>query len=253
MGKFYLINELVEFHPDEQRLSLYQEENKFIILASPAARCLMLLIEQYPNSVKHDDFYNIVWQDRHGQVPANTLYQNISLIRRGFKTLLGEDQEIIMTIPRYGFKLDSHVSIKTMTYANDIDDTTLSPVVNEEGIQTIKNKKINNNVMLLLSIIIFIISLFFALTNLHGTPAFYQDYSFSKNKKECLIYINPEYPKTLSYDSLQEHSPLSCKSFPYTYISAYNFSSTVSIIRCDRPIESDAKCVSYIYKGADNS
>ncbi len=58
-----------------------------VVLTTPASRCLSLLLEAFPDVVAQQDFFTRVWEEEGMRVPTNTLYQNISIIRRGFRAV----------------------------------------------------------------------------------------------------------------------------------------------------------------------
>lgn len=47
-------------------------------------------------------------------VSANTLYQNISIIRRGLRTVGENEDTLIITVPRRGFQIEPGVSLMTI-------------------------------------------------------------------------------------------------------------------------------------------
>lgn len=47
-------------------------------------------------------------------VSANTLYQNISIIRRGLRTVGENEDTLIITVPRRGFQIEPGASIMTI-------------------------------------------------------------------------------------------------------------------------------------------
>ena len=69
-----------------------------VILTTPASRCLVLLLESAPEVVNQRDFFTKVWGEDGMLVPANTLYQNISIIRRGLRTT---ERLTTRWLPRY--------------------------------------------------------------------------------------------------------------------------------------------------------
>lgn len=47
-------------------------------------------------------------------VSANTLYQNISIIRRGLRTVGENEDTLIITVPRKGFQIEPGVNVITI-------------------------------------------------------------------------------------------------------------------------------------------
>lgn len=54
-------------------------------------------------------------------VPANTLYQNISIIRRGLRTTGETDDTLVATVPRKGFQIEKNVRV-TRVDTDCVDD-----------------------------------------------------------------------------------------------------------------------------------
>ncbi|MCP6242638.1 CadC family transcriptional regulator, partial [Klebsiella pneumoniae] len=57
-----------------------------------------------------ETFFQEVWIKHGSQVTSNGFYQNISLLRRAFKEL-GAEEDIIITVPRVGVRLDATLSV----------------------------------------------------------------------------------------------------------------------------------------------
>lgn len=102
MKEKYLINNSVYFYPAQQLLVPISEEYAQVSLNVPASRCLTLLLEKKGEIVTKYDLSQDVWQSRGQYTSANTLYQNISLIRKALREV-GISHDTIHTIPREGF------------------------------------------------------------------------------------------------------------------------------------------------------
>ena len=102
MKEKYLINNSVYFYPAQQLLVPISERHTQVSLNVPASRCLTLLLEKKGEIVTKYDFSQDVWQSRGQYTSANTLYQNISLIRKALREV-GISHDAIHTIPREGF------------------------------------------------------------------------------------------------------------------------------------------------------
>ena len=107
----WIINEYIEFRPVLKKLTSLKNPEVSVILTTPASRCLLLLLEASPDIVLQQDFFKKVWEEEGMLVPANTLYQNISIVRRGLHAVGDTDQKLIATIPRKGCQIDDGVRI----------------------------------------------------------------------------------------------------------------------------------------------
>lgn len=113
--KIIIINNSIEFMPDDNRLVSCAIPGVQYKLTTPASHCLRILTERTMNVIPHDTFYDEVWGTLRMAVPPNTLYQNISIIRRGLKTVGGIGSEgIVVTHPRRGFQLRPGTTIDTI-------------------------------------------------------------------------------------------------------------------------------------------
>lgn len=109
----WIINDNIEFNPEMNRPASLSRPDLNIILTTPASRCLRLLLE---NALRRltTNILSKVWEEDGMVVSANTLYQNISIIRRGLRTVGENEDTLIITVPRRGFQIEPGVSIMTI-------------------------------------------------------------------------------------------------------------------------------------------
>lgn len=106
---FYCINNNVIFDTLKHTLTsskFYPEKDTK--LNQPTSRCLSLLIERKGCVITQEDFMNEVWRKHGMEVTVNTLYQNISILRKTLKRV-GIDENIIITVPKKGITLSAQV------------------------------------------------------------------------------------------------------------------------------------------------
>lgn len=148
--KKFIINEQVIFDVNSCELKLIALPNEVIILNSPTARCLQLLLECSGKVVSKDDFLQQVWNARGIVVSQNTFYQNISLLRKSLKKA-GLHDDIIVTVRRKGFIVSSDALIEPVEeYATkyEIDSSLPERVSHCSEKITIPEKEINEDVTL---------------------------------------------------------------------------------------------------------
>ena len=105
----YSINNLVEFDTCAGILILLEEENNPVQLSKPGCRLLNELVTHSGITLTRDELLQNVWGN-HGLTPSsNNLSNHISFLRKIFSQLGMED--IIITSPREGFRLDAEVLI----------------------------------------------------------------------------------------------------------------------------------------------
>ena len=88
---------------------------------------------------------NEVWRKHGMEVTVNTLYQNISILRKTLKRV-GIDENIIITVPKKGITLSAQVE--------ELEDKTITPLASAyvggktEEVITTKNSNISLHVVL---------------------------------------------------------------------------------------------------------
>lgn len=121
MSRVIVLNNIVNFEPEKK--CLYSSESH-VQISAPASYCFQLLIEKQGELVSHDEFYQYAWRQFGMEATANTLYQNISIIRRSLDAC-GLHQDIIRTMPRRGFILSPLVEIFHKRTSNLISEIEL--------------------------------------------------------------------------------------------------------------------------------
>jgi len=102
MTKKFIINDRVKFIPTENKLVPLGVRGKEVILHTPVSRFLLLLVSGAGRVISQQEIYLEVWEKYGQRVTPNTLYQNVSLLRRGLKTA-GITTITIKTHPKSGF------------------------------------------------------------------------------------------------------------------------------------------------------
>ncbi|MEE7533825.1 winged helix-turn-helix domain-containing protein [Klebsiella huaxiensis] len=108
----YQLNDFIEFNPESNTLKMIDNHLVVITINQPVARCLELLLERRYEMVLQKDFYPYVWGEHGKAVSINTLYQNISLLRKAFKTFGEKGNNFVITHSKKGFSLSPTVSVK---------------------------------------------------------------------------------------------------------------------------------------------
>jgi DNA-binding winged helix-turn-helix (wHTH) protein len=116
----YLIDRLVVFNTDDGTLHLPSSED-VIRLALPAARLLETFLSSEGRELTREYLLETVW-DKHGlHASGNNLNQYVSILRRNL-SLLG-CHELIITLPKLGFRLNAAISIEIL----ETDPSSLDP------------------------------------------------------------------------------------------------------------------------------
>ncbi|MEB6622473.1 winged helix-turn-helix domain-containing protein [Enterobacter roggenkampii] len=110
MIKKFIVNDKVIFIPDENRLSPLGTRGPEVILNAPVSRFLFLLLVKNGSVAPQDEILREVWE-KHGQlVTLNTLYQNVSLLRKALKKA-GVITTSIRTHPKVGFSFRGKIQV----------------------------------------------------------------------------------------------------------------------------------------------
>lgn len=106
----FRINNAVDFFPEKNKLVSCTTGCEFVLF-STASRCLLLLIINNGEVVRHNLLYKEGWEKLGKVVTPNTLYQTISKLRKQLKNA-GVSRNIILTHPRKGWSLEEAVLIE---------------------------------------------------------------------------------------------------------------------------------------------
>ncbi|MET5838213.1 winged helix-turn-helix domain-containing protein [Serratia marcescens] len=108
----YIINKTLVFNTDEQTLALY--ENALIVtrLSKPAGRLLLEFIQHGQQIVSREELLTRVWTHHGFSASSAGLNNYISELRKAF-VLLGCHQELIVTLPKKGFRFEADIQLDT--------------------------------------------------------------------------------------------------------------------------------------------
>ncbi|HEY1843963.1 MAG TPA: helix-turn-helix domain-containing protein [Buttiauxella sp.] len=230
----YIIDDLIYFRPDDGLLWLKNDDTSTTELGMTASRLFHYIVENRHEVLERERILQNVW-DEHGLVSSNTsLNQHISIIRRKLKSL-GAVNDIIITQPKVGFRIE-HVEEFEIDLTENKDNESNSFIFVEDKPPK-KGRRIypftalftKGNKKLTLSIygvtLIWIIFLFYAFLNhrhsdftsisdlyLLGKINDCKVYSFNKNSDEIKA-------KKLKMSSLAaEKNKIACQSPSDIYI-----------------------------------
>ncbi|CAI1526368.1 MAG: winged helix-turn-helix domain-containing protein [Serratia marcescens] len=124
----YIIDKFVIFDSNSLTLHLYDNSQVTTRLTKPATRLLLELIQNNRTSMARDDLFKKVWLT-HGFTASNAGLNNyISELRKAF-SLLGHDREIIITIPKLGFRLEAVIDL----FDSNIEPSGAANAADEQG------------------------------------------------------------------------------------------------------------------------
>ncbi|MGG7447984.1 winged helix-turn-helix domain-containing protein [Kosakonia oryzendophytica] len=287
---YWIINDNIEFRPDAKKLISACNPEMNVTLTTPASRCLLLLLEASPEIVLQQDFFKKVWEEEGMLVPTNTLYQNISIVRRGLRAVGETDRRLIATIPRRGFQIDESVKITRRSDAENITkshdnekniDSKPNDTVNllqnmhddksdlNENDSGIKNDKsyrikiasaLRSHLSIIAMLIFFATGLFINSIGRHlsSGPNLLNTYSLFERDDGCNFYTKDDtldgsgnYQK---YKSLILGSGLNCQHYPWVYFPISKTSPTLTALICKNNFltASEPECVSLYFRGINS-
>ncbi|HEI8821975.1 TPA: winged helix-turn-helix domain-containing protein [Serratia marcescens] len=124
----YIINLTIIFDPDSRLLMLRNNDQLTIVLSKPATRLLIELIKNNKNELARETLIKHVWEDYGFSPSSATLSNHISELRKAFEAL-GGSKEILITVPRVGFKMDTEIHPETKLPKEDASVETTEPTV----------------------------------------------------------------------------------------------------------------------------
>lgn len=254
MIKGYLINNKIEFWPDDNLLVLHTDQLVNYNLTGPASRCFLFLLQKAPEIVPQNDIYKVVWEDEGMLVPPNTLYQNIASIRRGLKTL-SQNENIIVTVPKKGFRIPSDIKITEITSPDGNAEVPSLPSDKKPGGGIFIKQKINFLIFSLTIIPLLILVFAIYVSWQETVNDFFTDYELAGKRDGCTFYHNNntadiDWEKELMSTGIN----LKCRTFPWVYMTYYKYTPSRSIIGCNKPIQSkNISCVSILYREVNSN
>ncbi|MEG1467754.1 MAG: winged helix-turn-helix domain-containing protein [Hafnia sp.] len=253
MKNQYLINKSVYFIPSENIL-IPANNDTSIKLYAPVASILFILIQQRPEIISQEGLMSLVWGEKSAYVLPNTLYQNISLLRKGLKAA-GLKEDIVKTIPRQGILLQPATIIEEI---EAIDQTSL--LEKDEVVDSANKNHPNKNIrailefkkimILLFIFIIFSIFIFEKIWLSEGrkNTLFFDDYHFVTMIDACKYYgKNKDIKKHYQYilDKIN-HEKSSCLSDENYYLTLSEINDYWSWVKCNKE---NTQCEVIYYTG----
>lgn len=276
----WIINDNIEFRPDSKKLISVTNPEINVVLTTPASRCLLLLLEASPDVVTQQEFFKKVWEDEGMLVPANTLYQNISIVRRGLRAVGETDQILVATVPRKGFQIDKSVRITRVAAAQateaadtlqgedelDVEyDTDAGPeLTSEETALPARTVTVSQRSRLPFFVgIIAMLGAFFigaigtnVVWHFNDTKPFFAGYTFVEQDKGCHFYTTDD-----SHDNKNSYarfkalilgSGLDCEKYPWVYFPLSQTSPGLAVLVCRKNYLKSAVpgCITLSFRGA---
>lgn len=271
--KYYLINERVFFDPVTNRLWGVDSPENSVSLFVPASQCFAILLREPDKVFSQRVFFEEVWEKNGLYASANTLYQNIAMLRKSLKNL-GIEVDVIITIPRQGLKFSGQVRItENDSSVEKFEDSTY--VIHDEEhsneVSSLNVKKINpedrhsssttyNNSYSInrLWVIIFLLVLATLTTCFVGwnvknilvpDDSIFNKYNYIGDVSNCHLYSTHKgvEDSKQKFNEWLTRSGLTCSFKTTAYITLDDNIHATSVIKCDRDIRDiNADCITFI-------
>ena len=249
----WIINGNIEFNPERNRLASLSRPELTVILTTPASRCLHLLLENAPAVVAQQTFFQKVWEEGGMVVPANTLYQNISIIRRGLRTVGETEDTLITTVPRKGLQIEPGVDILTINKAAAQEsEKKASPP------RPLPRRHFKRNIAPLWMLASLIVGMVLGYISWQTVPDknFYDRYALVETAQGCHFFSRNEDISSVSrfesYKTMILKTGMDCQKYPWVYfLSGSHIPGLVALI-CQRPYKTrgDTGCITLFFRGA---
>ncbi len=243
----YRLNDLIEFCPFNKTLRSLVNAEAHTTLTAPAALCLKLLLEKHSEVVLQKEFNPYVWGKEGERTTTNTLYQNISLVRRGLSYIENDFGNVVQTIPRQGFKLDDALKVELIPGLELHTQLAVKNVINSQ-----KNASLPLNFFFLKKTVLVsstfvalaMIYLFFITKGSWGDKNFFDHYLFLSKSGKCNFYINSDAHDSIRHNEIIQSQSFNCLKYPYIYLTAYHGINSATFTACQRSLTKygDANC-----------
>lgn len=253
MSKRYILNGVIEFSPEDHQLSAYEAKGPAVKLNIPVSRCLELLIERRYTLVPHQVFYTYVWGAEGASVPANSLYQNIALLRKALKTFQEDGDKIINTVPKQGFSLHENVSVQEVDGGKVIiapphslpvstiviDKKSISdPAIPLSSEKVVRHGGGRFKYTLFAGIVVLLGLMVFQLTK-WGYPSslgYLAKYTEKTTVSGCQVFTNHIVQNVAMVKENLADNQIDCTKTPYIYMTGFQYSQQTSLLSCEQPL-----------------
>lgn len=262
MKPVFLINETVIFEPDARRLgSLTDYPARAVILHGPVSECLLQLLEQNEQLLTQRYLFAAVWEKQGAVVTTNALYQTIASIRKALKSA-GLEENVIITIPKAGFKSVAQLRAGTLAEFVKRDKTVPVPVMTDISPGIAKPETLplpagrtpffwRSSMAYWLAGALFLLSCGVLYSELKPAEPIFAGYHLTGTIDGCKVYSswNETERSQKIWVSLSQRFPLICKTGKVAYMTLNRAQLGISVIICDHaPTHREARCESIFYR-----
>ena len=266
-----IINEMVNFLPDENRLEPLGDSGVPVSLNVPVSRCLLLLISRAGDTISQNEFLHEVWESKGQFANVNTYFQNIHLLRKALKTA-GIKESVIKTIPKEGLRFTGRCTFPEdgptedtspddahdKAVFSDVTESVMAEPHTEPAPDRSGNAPAGRRwwwfyaVFLLpvsMGLVFYLYSVFFMQKN------YFSDYISIGEMNQCQVYTSRAVPlkEQGSYLNFFRKRNIACQADQHAYIIVNKKLPRISVIICNNRKFTEALCMNKIYsEGIDD-
>lgn len=261
MTKFILEN-IVVYDSGNHSLSFIDESDSQTTLAIPASLCLLAILQKKNETTSLGELLAFAWESRGMTVSSNTIYQNISLLRKSLSRF-GLANDFIKTVPKRGFVV---LGTKFFVMANDTEIDSLvgvekDLVVINKNTEIIDREKSPRRVGILFFMLtaIVVCGMFFLCTykittgnEIKNSPYIYPEFTKLNYAGECHIFRNKSLLADVDFVNFISGNDIDCNQQSWLYIINYPPAPQTFVINCSSDLLSadnkhDILCKSQYY------
>ncbi|TDS84872.1 DNA-binding winged helix-turn-helix (wHTH) protein [Rahnella sp. BIGb0236] len=267
--KAILLEGKVAYEPDTHSVYNVGDEKNQVTLAIPASLCFFDLLQKKGEIVSHDELLSSAWESRGMIVAPNTLYQNMSILRKSLISL-GISSNIIKTVPKRGFVIPSDFPVEFIYET----ENTLPEKSQQEAFDKSKppevisapppehtesvSRWVQNLVLTLICGLVVYSS--YLVSNYLGEDTIPQyiapDFVKIKSMSDCQIFRNVSLEGDEFFTKFMTDKNLTCGKEKWWYLTNYPPSLQVSLLRCSKELNvksspTTSLCVSDFYSESD--
>ncbi|WP_410750198.1 winged helix-turn-helix domain-containing protein [Citrobacter sp. U14242] len=250
----YLINQLVEFNPDNKSL-VNRQTGRAIQLQLPASLCFLYLITHASDIVSQNTLIKVGWGERNNVTTTNTLYQAILTLRNALADV-GLPRDTVKTISRRGLTLNENTQIEAITLSHD--DVSLSASIPGHDAPEVILPPAQTtqfawwNLLFTASAVIAILIIWLVWYQTRPAMPFNNFVSISMqipSRQNCKIYYSPNEQDHEGYFSLMQLHPELCEKNKQVFLTGYRKAERVVAFVCDKDARVDARafCTTHYY------
>jgi DNA-binding winged helix-turn-helix (wHTH) protein len=255
-----ILNDDVVFDAQANTLTVISDKQRVIKLNHPVSRCLQILLDRFPATVPQGDFFSFIWGGDASKIPTNALYQNISLLRRSLKNASDGLSEIVITVPRIGFRLSSELKIRSQVISDQL--SAINEPAKQSGADTVANgftvtnktARIKQKLAVSLGIPLVFIFVFIAINIFLKWPydesdVLFETYTVATEHGGCRIFTYPDFAQNniAELNGYLNKYNIVCTFLTNVYLSVNTARTRVSVMYCDKPVLQAQTCVTHIY------